>query len=143
MTNISTSSNLGPCYSYVFQVTVQLNLKLLDHPNVSYKILFLKDVKIYCSFPHVFSFLHLHNISEQVMWTFSFYLEAVAILPQLVLLQRTRNIDNLTGQYVFLLGQVSVQSFPTSRQTDSHAIKFVVDWVKFADVESEMLFPLL
>ncbi|KAE8714547.1 ER lumen protein-retaining receptor [Hibiscus syriacus] len=39
-----------------------------------------------------------------VMWTFSLYLEAVAILPQLVMLQRTRNIDNLTGQYVFLLG---------------------------------------
>ncbi|KAJ4728473.1 ER lumen protein-retaining receptor [Melia azedarach] len=41
---------------------------------------------------------------KEVMWTFSVYLEAVAILPQLVLLQRTRNIDNLTGQYVFLLG---------------------------------------
>lgn len=45
----------------------------------------------------------------QVMWTFSLYLEAVAILPQLVLLQRTRNIDNLTGQYVFLLGYALVQ----------------------------------
>ncbi|KAJ3701574.1 hypothetical protein LUZ61_005279 [Rhynchospora tenuis] len=41
---------------------------------------------------------------REVMWTFSIYLEAVAILPQLVLLQRTRNVDNLTGQYVFLLG---------------------------------------
>ncbi|KAL2242522.1 UNVERIFIED_CONTAM: ER lumen protein-retaining receptor [Sesamum indicum] len=41
---------------------------------------------------------------KEVMWTFSLYLEAVAILPQLVLLQRTRNIDNLTGQYVLLLG---------------------------------------
>lgn len=41
---------------------------------------------------------------DQVMWAFSLYLEAVAILPQLVLLQRTRNIDNLTGQYIFLLG---------------------------------------
>ena len=40
----------------------------------------------------------------QVIWTFSIYLEAVAILPQLVLLQRTQNIDNLTGNYVFLLG---------------------------------------
>ncbi|RVW12568.1 ER lumen protein-retaining receptor B [Vitis vinifera] len=40
----------------------------------------------------------------EVLWAFSLYLEAVAILPQLVLLQRTRNIDNLTGQYVFLLG---------------------------------------
>ncbi|KAK1394554.1 ER lumen protein-retaining receptor [Heracleum sosnowskyi] len=41
---------------------------------------------------------------KEVMWTFSLYLDAIAILPQLVLLQRTRNIDNLTGQYVFLLG---------------------------------------
>ncbi|PNW88939.1 hypothetical protein CHLRE_01g051400v5 [Chlamydomonas reinhardtii] len=40
----------------------------------------------------------------EVLWTFSIYLEAVAILPQLVLLQRTNNIDNLTGNYVFLLG---------------------------------------
>ncbi|XP_010243088.1 PREDICTED: ER lumen protein-retaining receptor-like [Nelumbo nucifera] len=40
----------------------------------------------------------------EVLWTFSIYLEAVAILPQLVLLQRSRNIDNLTGNYVFLLG---------------------------------------
>ncbi|KAJ7555302.1 hypothetical protein O6H91_05G030900 [Diphasiastrum complanatum] len=39
-----------------------------------------------------------------VLWTFSIYLEAVAILPQLVLLQRTKNVDNLTGNYVFLLG---------------------------------------
>ncbi|TQD70960.1 hypothetical protein C1H46_043500 [Malus baccata] len=39
-----------------------------------------------------------------VLWSFSIYLEAVAILPQLVLLQRSRNIDNLTGNYVFLLG---------------------------------------
>ncbi|CAA6667902.1 unnamed protein product [Spirodela intermedia] len=41
---------------------------------------------------------------KEIMWAFSLYLEAVAILPQLVLLQRTKNIDNLTGQYVFLLG---------------------------------------
>lgn len=40
----------------------------------------------------------------EVVWTFSIFLEAVAILPQLVLLQRTKNIDNLTGNYVFLLG---------------------------------------
>lgn len=42
----------------------------------------------------------------QVLWTFSIYLEAVAILPQLVLLQRTSNIDNMTGNYIFLLGCV-------------------------------------
>eukprot|EP00271_Cylindrocystis_brebissonii_P019217 TRINITY_DN5768_c0_g2_i1.p1 TRINITY_DN5768_c0_g2~~TRINITY_DN5768_c0_g2_i1.p1 ORF type:complete len:216 (+),score=31.33 TRINITY_DN5768_c0_g2_i1:415-1062(+) len=40
----------------------------------------------------------------EVLWAFSIYLEAVAILPQLVLLQRTKNVDNLTGNYVFFLG---------------------------------------
>ncbi|PKI39485.1 ER lumen protein-retaining receptor B-like [Punica granatum] len=40
----------------------------------------------------------------EILWTASIYLEAVAILPQLVLLQRSSNIDNLTGTYVFLLG---------------------------------------
>merc|ERR1711990_1368670 len=46
-----------------------------------------------------------HEMSlVEVLWTFSIYLEAVAILPQLVLLQRTKNIDTLTSNYVFLLG---------------------------------------
>ncbi|KAF8694090.1 hypothetical protein HU200_038550 [Digitaria exilis] len=45
---------------------------------------------------------------REVMWAFSIYLEAVAIFSQLVLLQRTRNIDNLTGQYVFFLGAYRV-----------------------------------
>jgi len=40
----------------------------------------------------------------EILWTFSIYLEAISILPQLVLLQRTKNVDNLTGNYVFLLG---------------------------------------
>ena len=40
----------------------------------------------------------------QIFWAFSIYLEAVAILPQLVLLQRSGNVDNLAGQYVFFLG---------------------------------------
>ncbi|KAG2404837.1 ER lumen protein-retaining receptor HDEL receptor [Vigna angularis] len=56
------------------------------------------------TFKEVSMHLSLYAVYTMVMWTFSLYLEAVAILPQLVLLQRTRNIDNLTGQYVFLLG---------------------------------------
>lgn len=39
-----------------------------------------------------------------MFWTFSIYLEALAIVPQLFLLQRYREIENLTGHYVFLLG---------------------------------------
>ena len=48
--------------------------------------------------------VHASLAVTEILWTFSIYLEAVAILPQLVLMQRTRNIDNLTGNYVFLLG---------------------------------------
>nr|KAJ0219943.1 hypothetical protein LSAT_V11C200069680 [Lactuca sativa] len=46
----------------------------------------------------------LFNENVQICWAFSIYLEAVAILPQLVLLQRRGNVDNLTGQYVFFRG---------------------------------------
>ncbi|KDD73875.1 ER lumen protein retaining receptor [Helicosporidium sp. ATCC 50920] len=48
--------------------------------------------------------LHHRFTPLEILWTFSIYLEAVAILPQLVLMQRTQNIDNLTGSYVALLG---------------------------------------
>lgn len=41
---------------------------------------------------------------QEIFWAFSIYLEAIAILPQLVLLQRSGNVDNLTGHYVFFLG---------------------------------------
>ncbi|KAK8944960.1 ER lumen protein retaining receptor [Platanthera zijinensis] len=50
--------------------------------------------------------IHRNFTFIEIFWTFSLYLEAVAILPQLVLLQRFSNIDNLTGTYVFLLGWV-------------------------------------
>lgn len=48
--------------------------------------------------------IHRSSSVTEILWTFSIYLEAVAIVPQLVLLQRSRIIDNLTGNYVFLLG---------------------------------------
>ena len=35
---------------------------------------------------------------------FSYYLEAIAILPQLILLQRYREVENLTSHYVAFLG---------------------------------------
>lgn len=57
----------------------------------------------------VFCFLlallvHENFTFQEIFWAFSIYLEAAAILPQLVLLQRSGNVDNLTGQYVFFLG---------------------------------------
>lgn len=40
----------------------------------------------------------------ELMWTFSIYLESIAILPQLVVLQRYREVENLTGNYIFFMG---------------------------------------
>lgn len=40
----------------------------------------------------------------QILWTFSIYLEAVAIVPQLILLQRHGEVENLTSNYVVMLG---------------------------------------
>ena len=40
----------------------------------------------------------------QILWAFSIYLEALAILPQLIVLQRYGEVENLTGNYIFMLG---------------------------------------
>lgn len=39
-----------------------------------------------------------------ILWTFSIILEAIAILPQLIVLQRYREVENLTGNYIFFMG---------------------------------------
>lgn len=43
------------------------------------------------------------NVIE-LLWTFSIYLESIAILPQLIVLQRYREVENLTGNYIFFMG---------------------------------------
>ena len=40
----------------------------------------------------------------EILWAFSIYLEAVAILPQLFMLQRTGEADSITSHYLFALG---------------------------------------
>ncbi|CAK9202009.1 unnamed protein product [Sphagnum troendelagicum] len=68
-----------------------------EHDTFKYYILLLPCFLLALLINHKFTI-------REVLWTFSVYLEAVAIVPQLVLLQKTRNVDNLTGNYVFLLG---------------------------------------
>lgn len=41
---------------------------------------------------------------SQMLWAFSLWLESVAILPQLFMLQRTGEAENITVHYVFALG---------------------------------------
>lgn len=46
---------------------------------------------------------HRFNMME-LLWIFSIYLESIAILPQLIVLQRYREVENLTGNYIFFMG---------------------------------------
>ena len=41
---------------------------------------------------------------QELLWMFSIYLEALTILPQLSLLKKYRIVENLTANYVFLIG---------------------------------------
>jgi ER lumen protein retaining receptor len=44
-----------------------------------------------------------YAISE-ILWTFSIWLESVAVLPQLVMLQKEREVENLTKEFVGTMG---------------------------------------
>lgn len=46
---------------------------------------------------HEFSFM-------EILWTFSIYLESVAILPQLFMVQKTGEAETITSHYLFALG---------------------------------------
>lgn len=41
---------------------------------------------------------------NQILWAFSIWLESVAILPQLFMLQRTGEAETITTHYLFALG---------------------------------------
>jgi len=48
-------------------------------------------------------FPYKYTMSE-ILWAFSIWLESVAILPQLFMLQRTGSADTITTHYIFALG---------------------------------------
>ncbi|KDN46980.1 putative ERD2-ER lumen protein-retaining receptor [Tilletiaria anomala UBC 951] len=49
-------------------------------------------------------FFHFEFTLIEILWAFSIYLEAVAILPQLFMLQRTGGAETITTHYLFALG---------------------------------------
>jgi ER lumen protein retaining receptor len=54
--------------------------------------------------PPTTAFFRRLLLCPQVLWAFSIYLESVAILPQLFMLIRVKEVENLTAHYVFCLG---------------------------------------
>merc|ERR1719369_2334729 len=51
----------------------------------------------------------------EVLWTFSIYLESVAILPQLFMISKTGEAETITSHYLFALG--------------SYRALYIVNWV--------------
>ncbi|KAL2066639.1 hypothetical protein VTL71DRAFT_2710 [Oculimacula yallundae] len=49
---------------------------------------------------------------SEIMWAFSIWLESVAILPQLFLLQRTGEAETITTHYLFALGSYRALYIP-------------------------------
>ncbi|XP_071491970.1 ER lumen protein-retaining receptor 2 [Diadema antillarum] len=51
------------------------------------------------------AFLVNHDFSPlEILWTFSIYLESVAILPQLFMISKTGEAETITSHYLFCLG---------------------------------------
>ncbi|KAL6546472.1 ER lumen protein-retaining receptor A [Orobanche minor] len=85
-------------------------------------------------------FVHEKFSIQEIFWAFSIYLEAVAILPQLVLLQRSGNVDNLTGQYVIFLGEPIEHSTSSIGYTDISRRTILLDGFLVPLASSKQLF---
>lgn len=70
-----------------------------DHNHDSFRVEFLI---LPCG---VLALLINHEFSlMEILWTFSIYLESVAILPQLFMVSKTGEAESITSHYLFALG---------------------------------------
>ncbi|CAH0701251.1 unnamed protein product [Spodoptera exigua] len=70
-----------------------------DHNHDTFRIEFLLIPTL------VLALLINHEFTVmEVLWTFSIYLESVAILPQLFLVSKTGEAESITSHYLFALG---------------------------------------
>ena len=68
---------------------------------------------------------HEFSIME-ILWTFSIYLESVAILPQLFMVSKTGEAESITSHYLFALG--------------SYRALYIVNWIYRYYAEGEFLY---
>lgn len=48
--------------------------------------------------------MHSHFTVYGIFWAFSIWLEALAILPQLYMIAKNQDVENITAHYVLFLG---------------------------------------
>lgn len=73
--------------------------KTYDSENDTFRMEFLLVPVIGLSFLENYEFAPL-----EILWTFSIYLESVAILPQLFMISKTGEAETITTHYLFFLG---------------------------------------
>ncbi|KAG8556564.1 hypothetical protein GDO81_018118 [Engystomops pustulosus] len=73
--------------------------KTYDSENDTFRLEFLLVPVIGLSFLENYEFTAL-----EILWTFSIYLESVAILPQLFMISKTGEAESITTHYLFFLG---------------------------------------
>ncbi|CAO2601689.1 ER lumen protein-retaining receptor 3, partial [Lemmus lemmus] len=73
--------------------------KTFDIENDTFRLEFLLVPVIGLSF-----LVNYSNAPMEVLWTFSIYLESVAVLPQLFMISKTGEAESITTHYLFFLG---------------------------------------
>ncbi len=71
---------------------------------------------------------YTYTVSE-IFWAFSIWLESVAILPQLFMLQRTGEAETITTHYIFALGLYRALYIPNWVYRFVTEPKHKVDWI--------------
>jgi len=88
------ASSIGTCYLIYrkFKATYDGN-----HDSFRMEFLIVPAAGLACLANHQFHWM-------EILWTFSIYLEAVAILPQLFMISKTGEAESITSHYLFAQG---------------------------------------
>lgn len=89
---------LSIAYATVYLIYMRLR-STYDSESDSFRVEFLLVPVAGLSFLENYAFTPL-----EILWTFSIYLESVAILPQLFMITKTGEAESITTHYLFFLG---------------------------------------
>ncbi|XP_076894806.1 uncharacterized protein LOC143547207 [Bidens hawaiensis] len=99
-TFLDTASLLSTAW-VIYMMRTKLYVTYNEHLDKTPKICLLIPCALLAVFVHPNTLLPLYT---KIMWAFGVYLEAVVVLPQLHMMQRTQMIEPFTALYVFALG---------------------------------------
>lgn len=84
------------------------SFKPTHDPNLdTFRVQYLLGGSLLCALIYPYSYT-----PAEILWAFSIWLESVAILPQLFLLQRTGEAETITANYLFALGSYRALYIP-------------------------------